>query len=194
MRRPMKLCAPRHAIEAGRDDPDVLWMAGHVILALGGDVPAGASAFDRAVTLNPNSAHAWMARGFASYCQNRPDPAIEAFERAMRLSPLDPLGHLFTCGMAFAHTAAGRYEETLEWADRSLRELPRYRSSMYMKVILCAHLDRLEEAHEWLGRLLEDTPGLTIAGCKARFATGWLAPQIADFYVEGLRKAGLPEE
>jgi hypothetical protein len=63
-----------------------------------------------------------------------------------------------------------------------------------MKVILCAHLDRLEEAHEWLGRLLEDTPGLTIAGCKARFATGWLAPQIADFYVEGLRKAGLPEE
>jgi hypothetical protein len=60
--------------------------------------------------LNPNSAHAWMARGFVSYCQNRPSPAIEAFERAMRLSPLDPQIHLFTCGLAFAHIAAGRYE------------------------------------------------------------------------------------
>jgi tetratricopeptide (TPR) repeat protein len=184
----------RGAIEAGRDDPDVLWMAGHVILLFGGDVAAGASAFDRAVMLNPNSAHAWMARGFASYCQNRPGPAIEAFERAMRLSPLDPLSHLFTCGMAFAHTAVGRYEEAMEWADRSSRELPRYRASMHMKVILCSHLDRLEEAREWLGRLLETQPGLTIAWFKARFATGWLARQIADFYVEGLRKAGLPEE
>jgi adenylate cyclase len=135
-----------------------------------------------------------MAHGFASYCQNRPGPAIEGFERAMRLSPLDPQIHLFTCGLAFAHIAAGRYEEAMEWADQSLRELPRYRASMYVKVALCAHLGRLEEARDWLCRLREILPGLTIAWYKARFATGWLAPQIADFYVEGLRKAGLPEE
>ena len=143
--------------------------------------------------LNPNSAHAWMARGFLSYCQNRPEPAIEAFERAMRLSPLDPQSHLFTCGLAFAHIAAGRYEQAMEWADRSLRELPRYRSSIYVKVALCAHLGRLQEAREWLGRFLEDLPGLTIAEYKAQFAPGWLAPQVAEFYVDGLRKAGLPE-
>jgi TolB-like protein/Tfp pilus assembly protein PilF len=183
----------RHAIEAGRDDPDALWMAGHVILLFGGDHAGAASAFDRALILNPNSAHAWMARGFLSYCQNQPAPAIEALERAMRLSPLDPLSHLFTCGLAFAHIAAGRYEHAMEWVDRSLRDLPRYRSSMYVKIALCAHLGRIQEACEWLGRFLEDLPGLTIAGYKARFAPGWLAPQIADFYVEGLRKAGLPE-
>jgi tetratricopeptide (TPR) repeat protein len=182
----------RQALEAGKDDPDVLWMAGHVILLFGGDVAGGASAFDRAVMLNPNSAHAWMARGFASYCRNRPGSAVEALERAMRLSPLDPQSHMFTCGMAFAHIAAGQYEEAMKWVDRSLRALPRYRASIYVKVILCAHLGRLEEASEWLVRLLEMQPGLTIAWYKARFATGW--PQIADFYVDGLRKAGLPEE
>jgi len=184
----------RGAIEAGKDDPDTLWMAGHVILPFGGDVAGAARAFDRALILNPNSAHAWMARGFAFYCQNRPSPAIEALERAMRLSPLDPQSHMFTCGMAFAYIAAGRYEEAMEWVDQSLRELPRYSPSMYLKVILCAHLDRIEEAREWLGRLLEITPDLTIAGYEARFAAGWLPPQVAAFYADGLRKAGLPEE
>jgi hypothetical protein len=81
----------------------------------------------------------------------------------------------------------------MEWADRSLRELPRYRSSIYVTVALCAHLGRLEEARAWLGRFLEDLPGLTIAGYKARFAPGWLPPEVAAFYVDGLRKAGLPE-
>ena len=184
----------RQALEAGKDGPDVLWMAGHVILLFTGDVAGGTSAFDRDLMLNPNSAHAWMARGFASYCQNRPGPAIEALERAMRLSPLDPQSHMFTCGMAFAHVAAGQYEEALEWVDRSLRELPRYRSSMYLKVILCAHLGRLDEAREWLGRLLEILPGLTITRYKATFAAGWLPPQVAAFYETGMRKAGLPEE
>jgi len=184
----------RGAIEAGKDDPDTLWMAGHIILLFGGDVAGAARAFDRALILNPNSAHAWMARGFAFYCQNRPSPAIEALERAMRLSPLDPQSHMFTCGMAFAYIAAGRYEEAMEWVDQSLRELPRYSPSMYLKVILCAHLDRIEEAREWLGRLLEITPDLTIAGYEARFAAGWLPPQVAAFYADGLRKAGLPEE
>src|SRR5712691_11197356 len=108
-----------------------------------------------------------MARGYVSYFQNRPGPAIDAFERAMRLSPLDPLGYLFTCGLAFAHVIAGRYEEAMEWADRSLRELPRFRTAVNMKVILCAHLGRIEEAREWLGRLLEIVPGLTIARYKA---------------------------
>ena len=39
----------RHAIEAGKDDPDTLWMAGHVILLFGGDHAGAASAFDRAL-------------------------------------------------------------------------------------------------------------------------------------------------
>jgi hypothetical protein len=65
---------------------------------------------------------------------------------------------------------------------------------MYIKVILCAHTGRLAEAREWLGRLLEILPGLTIAGYQATSWTRLLPPQIAALYVDGLRKAGLPEE
>jgi adenylate cyclase len=183
----------REAIEAGKDDPDALWMAGTAISALASDKATAASAIDRALMLNPNSAYAWMASGWVAYLQNWPGPAIEAFERAMRLSPLDPLGYLFTCGLAFAHTIAGEYEEAMEWADRSLRELPRYRASVNIKVILCAHLGRLDEARQWLARLLEIVPRLTIAGYKEWLAP-MLSPEILSLYAEALRKAGLPEE
>jgi adenylate cyclase len=76
-----------------------------------GDHATAANAIDRALIINPNSAHAWMAKGFVSCATSRPGPAVEAFKRAMRLSPLDPLGYLFMGGLAMAHVVAQQYEE-----------------------------------------------------------------------------------
>jgi adenylate cyclase len=181
----------RQAIEGGKDDPDALWMAGYSMLA--GDKATSESAVDRALLLNPNSAYAWMARGGLSYLQNRPRPAIKAFQHAMRLSPLDPLGYLFTCGLAFSHTIAGEYEEALLWADRSLREQPRFRAAINLKVILYALLGRMEDARQSLGQLREVVYGLTIASYR-EFLESIVSPEILDLYVGALRKAGLPEE
>jgi hypothetical protein len=49
-----------------------------------------------------------------------------------------------------------------------------------------------EEAREWLGRLLELQPGLTITKYKAA-AEVWFSPEFLSWYLAGLRKAGLPE-
>jgi hypothetical protein len=43
----------------------------------------------------------------------------------LRLSSFDPFGYLSAAGMAFAHLAARRFEEAIEWADRALHALPR---------------------------------------------------------------------
>src|SRR5205807_2912297 len=99
------------AIEIGKDDPDALWMGAHAVSSCARAHGAAASALDRALTLNPNSAHAWMASGYVSCLRNQPEPAIAAFHRALRLSPLDPLNFYFTGGIAFAHLSAGRYAE-----------------------------------------------------------------------------------
>jgi adenylate cyclase len=181
----------RQAIEAGRDDPDALWMAANAVSFFAGDHATAAGAVDRALTLNPNSAHAWLASAFLSYRQNRPDRAIEAIERAMRLSPLDPLGYIFTGALAALHLSAGRYEEAIKWADRSF-VVPRYESALRNRVVECAHLGRVEEARDCLGRLLEITPELTIARYKTLYAITH-ALELIDVHVEGLRKAGLPE-
>jgi adenylate cyclase len=183
----------RRAIEAGKDDPDTLWMSGVTIAVLAGEHSAAASAIERSLALNPNSAHAWMASGYVSCYRNRPGPAIEAFNRAIRLSPLDPLGWSFAAGIALASMIRGRYEEAVEWADRCLHGRASHTMALRIRVASCAHLGRLPEARQWLARLLEVDPGLTIAWLKA-YATTFLPPETVAVYLEDLRKAGLPEE
>jgi adenylate cyclase len=182
----------RQALESGKDDPDVLWMAGDTLLFLAGEHATAQSAIDRALMLNPNSAHAWMASGWVSGYQNQPNKAIEALQRAMRLSPLDPLSYMFSGGLAFAHVIAERYEEALEWADRCLQEQPRFRGAVSIKIVSCDRLGRIEEARDWLSRMLELSPGTTIA--RWANAMRHMPPEILAIYVESFRKAGLPEE
>jgi tetratricopeptide (TPR) repeat protein len=111
----------------------------------------------------------------------------------MRLSPLDRLGRAFTTGIAHARLIAGRYEEAIEWADRCLREEPEYGIAIRTKLVAWARLDRMEEAREGLRLLLKSQPGYTIARFEAFWA--WiLSPETLAVFVEGFRKAGLPEE
>jgi TolB-like protein/class 3 adenylate cyclase len=97
----------RGAIEGGRDDPDVLWMTAYTILFFAGENSTASGAIDRALSLNPNSALAWWARGWVLGLQNQIDPAIEALQQSMRLSPLDPLAFLCTGGLALRSLGDG---------------------------------------------------------------------------------------
>ena len=183
----------RQALEAGKDDPDTLWMAAATLTIFAGELTVAAAAIDRALTLNPNSAHAWMVRGVVSVNLGQPGPAIEACERAMRLSPLDRQRRNFTTGIARAHLVAGRYEEAADWAERTLRDEPGCRAALVTKAIACAHLARMEEARAALSQQIEAQPGLTIARYRA-FWSRVFSPELMEISLSGLRKAGLPEE
>jgi adenylate cyclase len=176
------------AIETGRDNPDALWMAGWTIGGVAGEHARAAEVIERALALNPNSAHAWMAKGWIGSYLDRSQVAIAAAQRAMRLSPLDPLGYLFKLMLARGHLLDGEYEESMAWVDRSLREQPRFRPTILHKVALCGYLGRLEESREWVRRLLDQTIAGYIAR-TARFNSG----RPRDLMVEGFRMAGVPE-
>ena len=150
-----------------------------------------AAAVDRALALNPNAAHAWSARGIIHAVRNQPEAAIEALERARRLSPFDPYTFFYASNIALAHLTARRFEQAIEWADRALHEQPRLVSAMRLKAVVLAHLGHLDEARAELARVLAIDPKLTIAGYReyAHFA----APEVLELYVTGLRLAGLPE-
>jgi tetratricopeptide (TPR) repeat protein len=181
------------AIQIGKDDPDALWMGGHAVSYLSGAHGAAASALDRSLALNRNSAYAWSASGWVSYLRNRPEPAIEAFRRATRLSPLDPLTFYFTAGIACAHLLAGRYVEAVASVNQTLDENPRYTPVLRMKIVACAHLGRIEEGRELLQQVLRLQPDLTIAGLKA-YPGMSATPEITSMFAEGFRKVGLPEQ
>ena len=80
----------RQVLEAERDDAETIWQAAWTLFVLAGEVAMAAAALDRALALNPNAAHAWYFRGQIHALRNQPEAAIEAIERARRLSPYDP--------------------------------------------------------------------------------------------------------
>jgi TolB-like protein/class 3 adenylate cyclase len=136
----------RQAIEAERDDADTIWQAAWTLFLLAGEAAMAAAALDRALALNPNAAHAWLARGHIHASRNQPEAAIEAIERARRLSPFDPYSFLCAVNIAAAHFAARCFEQAIEWADRALHDQPRMVSAIRVKVAANAHLGHLDEA------------------------------------------------
>jgi TolB-like protein/class 3 adenylate cyclase len=182
----------RQALEAGRDDAETVAHAAFTLFYFPGETAMAMAALDRALALNPNAATAWVVRGAIHALRNQSEPAIEACDRALRLSPFDPLGFWFSVVPAIAHLLAGRFEQAIEWADRSLHDQPRYNPARRCKIVANAHLGRLDEARAELGRMLAIDPGATIARYRASVARS-AAPEYIDVVAAGLRLAGLPE-
>jgi adenylate cyclase len=182
----------RHAAALGKDDPTALWSSGLALASLTGDVEAGAAHIERALALNPNLAAAWIASGWGRIYLGEPADAIERFERAMRLSPLDPFAYHACSGMGWAHLSAGRYDEAASWARKAIHEQPNWASSVRMVAIAYALSDRIVEAREAMARLRELDPALRLSNL-ARVAPPFRRPEELARYTEGLRKAGLPE-
>jgi tetratricopeptide (TPR) repeat protein len=150
-----------------------------------------AAAVDCALTRNPNAARAWSARGYIHAVRNQPEAAIEAVERARRLSPFDPYAFFYAFNIAVAHLATRRFEQAIEWADRALHDQPRLVTAMRVKIVANAHLGRLDEARAELSRVLAIDPKLTVAGYREY--AHFMAPEVLELFVTGLRLAGLPE-
>jgi len=182
----------RQALEAERDDAETIWQAAWTLFHVAGETAMAAAALDRALALNPNAAHAWLYRGAIHGLRNEPEPAIAALERAGCLSPFDPYTFLCALAIAIAHLAARRFEQAIEWADRALHDQPRLAPAMRVKVVALAHLGHLDAARAELSRVLAIDPKLTIAGYRAY--ARFMAPEVLELYVAGLRLAGLPQK
>jgi len=143
---------------------------------------------DRAVALNPNSFIAWSARGWVYGNAGLPEEAVQSFERAVRMSPLDPQLHRTFTGMGFAFIELRRFDEAIIAGKKALRQNTSFSVTYLCLASAFAHLGRGAEVREAAARLLELDPTFTTSGWIAR---GW--PTSAELLIEGLRKAGLPE-
>jgi adenylate cyclase len=180
-------------IGCGKDQPDALWMAAYTLSMFTGAHATATGMLEHALALNLNSANAWCVRGWVAAFQGQPEPAVEALQRALRLSPLDPQRWMFFGGMSFAHLVARRFAEAIDWADRALREQPRYASVYRAKAIAWAHLGRLREARDSARSILELQPAFTISKWQRIYAAFLGSPETLAMFVDGLRQAGLPE-
>jgi TolB-like protein/Flp pilus assembly protein TadD len=182
----------RRAVALGKDDPIALWSGGLSLAYLGHEVEAGAAYIDRALVLNQNLAASWNASGWVRMYLGESASAIEHFERAMRLSPLDPLTYFASTGMAFAHAFAGRYDEAISWATKALHEQPNWATALRVAASANALSDRMVEARAAMACLREVDPALRL-GNLDRVAPPLRRAEDRVRFIESLRKAGLPE-
>src|SRR5262249_2810811 len=116
----------RCAAELGKNDALALCTAGLALGYVVGDVDEGAALIARALDLNPNLAWAWQMSGWSKIWLGEQEAAIEHAVRAMRLSPQDPQIHSMQSVVAYGHFFAGRYAEAASWAEKALREQPKF--------------------------------------------------------------------
>ena len=176
--------------DMNNDDPMVLTMlcAAHSVI---GDLDIASALSEKALALDPNSAHAWNRSGWVNTYLIRPEVAIEHFQRALRLSPFDPMN--FTCffGIGSAHFTAERYEEALTWAGKCMLERPDLVWPLRVAAACLGLLGRIPEAREVVRQLRQGYPNMTISTVMA--TTPFRNTAFRLHYAEGLRRAGLPE-
>jgi len=148
---------------------------------------------ESALALDPNSAWAWARLGWIIEQFEEFDAAKECFEKALRLSPLDPLAFNFKFGIASCLGHTERYAE----ASRMLRDLlDRYPESAWGHRMLAAFAalgGDQETARASVNALLSSQPHASIALMKRNHPSR-NTPIIFNRLVRGWRLAGLPEE
>jgi adenylate cyclase len=181
----------RLAIAGGGDDAAALATAGFVIAVCGHDFETALTAFDRSFALSSSSALVLGLSSIVRAWKGDDAIAVEHAERAIRLSPFDPLIYLPYVGLAYAHFAASRFEETVAAASLAIQSSPRFTVPQILHTAALGCLDRGGDAKTAVQRLLELQPGLTVATAilSARYVNSERIAALAN----ALRRAGLPE-
>ena len=178
----------RWALSLDDSDPDTLARAAFISAFMVGDSEADIEMADRAVALNPNSWITWNCRGQVYRIAGLQEEAIGSYERAIRMSPVDPKLHFTLTGMGQVLIELHRFDEAIVAGKKALRQNPSYVATYLCLASAFAHRGRDAEAHDAAARVLEINPAFTISAYIAR---GGLSN--AKLFIEGLRKAGLPE-
>jgi TolB-like protein/cytochrome c-type biogenesis protein CcmH/NrfG len=147
---------------------------------------------ETALRLNPNLADAHHGLGFALTMSGRPGEALLQFDKAIRLSPYDPRSSSFHEMRAWALLVMGRHDEAAGSARIAVRK-PNADIWAYSTLgAVLGHLGHLDEAGSALEELLKRKPDFSL-GFVRRLVFYNSIPAHLDLYLDGLRKAGLPE-
>lgn len=187
--------ARTHTTRAIDNDPDnaLAWtIDGFILTNLMGRIDEADRAYQQALRVNPSESLAWLLKGMKSAFVGDGEPAVEDMARAVALSPLDPLRYFYDSLSASGLIAAGRYDESIQAAQRSLRH-NRMHTSTYRALAIAQSLSgRTEQAGQTVKDLLALDPQFTVARFERRFPGREQAPDYTRKLAEALRAAGVP--
>jgi TolB-like protein/DNA-binding SARP family transcriptional activator len=179
----------RRALDCDIAEPMAFAVHGHIVSYLHRDFELAFQDFAAALDINPNTAQAWSWSAVARAWLGDGPRAIEEINKAIALSPYDPLTYAYTSNAGLAHLADGQYDRAIEYLHRSLRENQTYTSTYRLLVIASQLAGKTEQARRTVHHLLQLEPGLTVAKFRQRHPSA--APQ-TELYCDALARAGLP--
>ena len=145
---------------------------------------------ERALALDPNCAWAWSRLGWIENYSDHPQNAIQHFEQALRLSPIDPMNFNNYAGIGSAYEVAQIYDKAVEFYRRALQERP-HATWIYRNLASAlAGAGHVDEAKVAFAEMMRNYPGMTVS--KFKEAMVFSGPTL-DRMARYLQSLGLAE-
>jgi tetratricopeptide (TPR) repeat protein len=157
----------------------------------------GIAECEHALALDRNLAHARSIIGRGKIFVGRAEETEAHISEALRLSPRDTMAYTWTMHAGMAKLHLGHLEQAVAWFRRAIEANRNYPHQYFAMGAAIAQLGRIDEARSAVNAGLALNPTFAISRARA----AWVAMSDDPTYlaqlepiVEGLRKAGLPEE
>lgn len=181
----------QQAIQLDPENAEALGMYAHLCSYVHHDFDAASHYFERSLMLNPSLAFIWALSAPTSCYIGKPQDALKRLQRYRELAPFDPYSKLFETMYTMVYTFAQEYEKAVVIGRRSVRANPEFTNGYKPLLSALGHLGKADEAAIFLKELMRREPGFSIQSFARRYP--FRRREDRERYIEGLRKAGVPE-
>lgn len=185
------LAVGRKAVELDEQDAMLRFTYGRALLAAKAYGDAIAE-LEIAIDLNPYLAPVYCGLGDSLAYEGRFGESIPYFQKAIELSPHDPLRWAFYTYRALAHIFAQQFDQAHEWARRATRVPNAHYWAFAHRVSALGHLRNQDDLPAAKADLLQRNPDFSCSLARRRLFYVRDNAQL-DLYVQGLRLAGIKD-
>lgn len=177
----------RRALNLDPDEPSALVALAWVAFCRG-DHQGALQHAERAISIDPNYAGAYLSKAAALVYSGRTSEAREADVIALRLNPRDPWGATMRLLLTVAHYFEADYVNALVAARTAIRDYPDYPTPYRYVAASLGQLGRVDEAREALREAMTVSPATFDPYVRSRLP--WFRQVDYEHLLDGLRKAG----
>jgi len=143
---------------------------------------------EKALTLSPDNPEVYANCGQSFTWHGSPEKGIELIERAISLETFAPAIWEIFAGISYLMLR--RYDEALTAINRAVQRLPNFLYAHLYLACLNAEMDRLDDAHNAIEKVLGIAPRYTVR--EADRILPYRIDEDRNRVLDALRKAGLP--
>jgi adenylate cyclase len=171
------------------------WVKGNILLI--GHPEEALAEYDAALDINPNFQTAHASKGVALIFSGRAREALSPVQLAIRISPKDNFAYFWHGTLCRAHLHVREYNEAIEECRRSMNMNSSHLQAYIDLISAYGATGQMEQARQTMAALNKMRPIFTLRGYRQfsyAFSSNAQYRREVDDVVDGLRKAGIPEQ